>query len=315
MTLNNPGTSTLIPPPPIEPDQFYTDYAQFLEPEALSGSRLGVVRNYFGEENGVDPEVTQLAEAALETMQELGATTVDLTFTDEFLTDVNITYPFAANAEQEPFLEAYLATLSPEYPQTVEEVIDILNSDAIANSETPSIITGVLEETVAAPDLAASADYLEAAELVPMVRETLLETFNTQDLDALVFPTVDTFARPLLGTEDPAFVNPEGDPPTRPVELSSSTGLPDITVPAGFSSEGLPMTISFTGRPYSEPTLFGLAYAFEQETQFRQPPPTTPPLPGEVIEYELETVPEPGAIPALTLFGLTIGFKLRRRRI
>lgn len=310
---NNPGTSTLIPPPPVEPDQFYSDYTQFLDPDALSGARLGVVRNYFGVDNGVDPEVTQLAEEALETMRDLGATTVDITFTDEFLSDVDITYPLASDAEQETYLEAYLATLSPEHPQTVEEVIDILSSEAVANSETPSIIIESLEATVEAPDLAQSADYLEAANLVPFVRNTLLETFNTQDIDALVFPTVDTFARPLLGIEDPTFVNPQGDPPTRQVELASSAGLPDITIPAGFSSEGLPMTISFTGRPYSEQTLFGLAYSFEQATQFRQPPITTPPLPGEIIEYEIETVPEPSAIPALTLLGLTaFSFKFRQ---
>ena len=309
---DNPGTSTLIPPPPIEPEQFYTDYTQFLGPDALSGARLGVVRNYFGIENGVDPEVTQLTEAALEIMRNLGATTVDLTFDDDFLSDVDITYPNAADAEQEAFLNAYLATLSSEYPKTVEEVIRILRSDEIANSETPSIITEVLEGTVDAPNLAASPEYVDAAELVPAVRNTLLDTFIRNDLDALVFPTVDTFARPLLGTEDPSFVNPQGDPPTRQVELASSTGLPDITVPAGFSSDGLPLTISFTGQPYSESTLFGLAYAFEQETQFRRPPSTTPALPGEVIEYEIESVPEPRTVPALMMLGL-VGCLLKRR--
>ena len=309
---DNPGTSTLIPPPPIELEQFYTDYTQFLDPDALSGARLGVVRNYFGIENGVDPEVTQLTETALEIMRNLGATTVDITFDNDFLSDVDITYPIAADAEQEAFLNAYLATLSSEYPKTVEELIRILRSAEVANSETPSIITDVLEETVDAPNLAASPEYVDAAELVPAVRNTLLDTFIRNDIDALVFPTVDTFARPLLGTEDPTFVNPQGDPPTRQVELASSTGLPDITVPAGFSSDGLPLTISFTGQPYSESTLFGLAYAFEQETQFRRPPSTTPPLPGEVIEYEIESVPEPRTVPALMVLGF-VGCLLKRR--
>ena len=309
---DNPGTSTLIPPPPIELEQFYTDYTQFLDPDALSGARLGVVRNYFGIENGVDPEVTQLTETALEIMRNLGATTVDITFDNDFLSDVDITYPIAADAEQEAFLNAYLATLSSEYPKTVEELIRILRSAEVANSETPSIITDVLEETVDAPNLAASPEYVDAAELVPAVRNTLLDTFIRNDIDALVFPTVDTFARPLLGTEDPTFVNPQGDPPTRQVELASSTGLPDITVPAGFSSDGLPLTLSFTGQPYSESTLFGLAYAFEQETQFRRPPSTTPPLPGEVIEYEIESVPEPRTVPALMVLGF-VGCLLKRR--
>lgn len=48
-------------------------------------------------------------------------------------------------------------------------------------------------------------------------------------------------------------------------------GYPDITVPAGFLF-GLPVGVSFFGRPWSEPTLFKLAYGFEQMTKVRKPP-------------------------------------------
>ena len=43
--------------------------------------------------------------------------------------------------------------------------------------------------------------------------------------------------------------------------------------------------IEFLGRPFSEPTLFKLAYAYEQVSKNRKTPPTTPPLPGERFEY------------------------------
>jgi amidase len=57
---------------------------------------------------------------------------------------------------------------------------------------------------------------------------------------------------------------------------SSSTpaavaGYPHITVPMGFVY-GLPVGISFFGRPWSEPTLLKFAYAFEQATHHRRPP-------------------------------------------
>jgi Asp-tRNA(Asn)/Glu-tRNA(Gln) amidotransferase A subunit family amidase len=52
-----------------------------------------------------------------------------------------------------------------------------------------------------------------------------------------------------------------------------------ITVPAGFTSDGLPVGITFFGRAYSEPTLLKLAYAYEQATHHRIPPDTTPALP------------------------------------
>ena len=54
-----------------------------------------------------------------------------------------------------------------------------------------------------------------------------------------------------------------------------------MSVPAGFTAEGLPVGIEFLGRPFAEPTLFKLAYAYEQATQHRKPPATTPQLWGE----------------------------------
>jgi amidase len=49
------------------------------------------------------------------------------------------------------------------------------------------------------------------------------------------------------------------------------SGYPSITVPMGFIS-GLPIGISFIGRPWSEPVLLRLAYAFEQATNHRRAP-------------------------------------------
>jgi amidase len=49
-------------------------------------------------------------------------------------------------------------------------------------------------------------------------------------------------------------------------------------VPSGFTSDNLPVGITFFGLPYSEPTLIKLAYSYEQATHHRIPPKTTPPL-------------------------------------
>ena len=57
--------------------------------------------------------------------------------------------------------------------------------------------------------------------------------------------------------------------------------VPSISVPAGFTSAGLPVGITFLGRPYSDGTMIKLSYAYEQGTRHRRPPSTTPPLPGE----------------------------------
>jgi hypothetical protein len=52
-----------------------------------------------------------------------------------------------------------------------------------------------------------------------------------------------------------------------------------IAVPMGFVRETLPVGLQFFGDAWSEPTLIRLAYAYEQATQHRRPPSSTPPLP------------------------------------
>ena len=53
--------------------------------------------------------------------------------------------------------------------------------------------------------------------------------------------------------------------------------------PAGFNALPGPAGVTFSGRAFSEPRLIALAYAFEQATHYRVPPPSAPPLPGDVV--------------------------------
>jgi amidase len=54
--------------------------------------------------------------------------------------------------------------------------------------------------------------------------------------------------------------------------ISAKAGYPTITVPAGYTSAGEPVGISFAGTAFSEPILFEIAYAFEQITRCRKAP-------------------------------------------
>jgi Asp-tRNA(Asn)/Glu-tRNA(Gln) amidotransferase A subunit family amidase len=90
-------------------------------------------------------------------------------------------------------------------------------------------------------------------------------------VDALVYPTWNNPPR-LVGD----LTTPHGN--NSPI-LSPPTGFPAITVPMGFVWNGsLPAGLQIYGDAWSEPVLIRIAYAFEQATGHRKPPPTTPPL-------------------------------------
>ena len=52
----------------------------------------------------------------------------------------------------------------------------------------------------------------------------------------------------------------------------SVVGYPAITVPAGYSREGLPIGLQIVVRPWEEGKLIGFGYSFEQATKVRKPP-------------------------------------------
>lgn len=132
-------------------------------------------------------------------------------------------------------------------------------------------------------ELNADAAYLSRLETQRMVRRLLLESMDRYSVDALVYP-VKALPAPLLGSSDDG---------SRDNSISSATGLPAITVPAGLSQEGLPLALEFLGRPFSEPILIQLAHAYEQASHARVAPKMTPHLPGEVFEYNLAEIPLP----------------------
>ena len=81
------------------------------------------------------------------------------------------------------------------------------------------------------------------------------------NLDALTYPTIRRQAA-KIGTPQP------GDN----CQPSANSGLPAITVPAGWTSDGLPAGIELLGRPWADGDLLGWAYDYEQATRHRRAP-------------------------------------------
>ena len=123
---------------------------------------------------------------------------------------------------------------------------------------------GALAPTPAGDDLRrASAEFVASREAF---REFFVGLMEAQRLDALVYPA--NLARPH--THEGGLERFGGEPGT--CQESAQTGLPQVTVPAGFLANRYPVGVSFLGRLWSDGRILSLAYAYEQATHHRVAP-------------------------------------------
>ena len=94
---------------------------------------------------------------------------------------------------------------------------------------------------------------------------------------------IPTSPRPatLIKPDKPPLPTSAADSPTA---FANETGFPDLIVPAGMTKGGLPVTLSFFGKAFSEPKLLGYGYDFEQASKARVLPKNTPPLPSDTLQ-------------------------------
>jgi amidase len=263
------------------------DYTRFLDPEALTGARIGVARQFLGG----DREVDWAIEAALATMEDAGAELVDVTFPDWLMDARGRFYRTIRYPEFKAQIADYLATLRPGLPRTLRELIDrsgrltartgagAVPGGPAGARPNPSRWSLMLRE-VDAPPLTDPTYRAVRDHALPLLRAVVGGVLEAEALDAIVYPT--SPSRPPRADRDP---RPDRGPGSgeSAVILANMTGFPDLIVPAGFTGRGLPVTISFLGPAFSEPRLLALGYAFEQRTRARRLPAATPPLPGETL--------------------------------
>jgi Asp-tRNA(Asn)/Glu-tRNA(Gln) amidotransferase A subunit family amidase len=109
------------------------------------------------------------------------------------------------------------------------------------------------------------------------LRRQVLATMADQHLDALAYATFD-YPPPKIPADALSTSTLDSAGPGNNRRLSPALGFPAITVPAGFTAEGLPIGLELMGREFDEGLLLKLAYAYEQGTHHRRPPATAPAL-------------------------------------
>ncbi len=234
------------------------NFVKLLDPKGLEGARIGVPRKVFF---GASAPADRIVERAIADMKRLGAVIIDpaeVENADAFeKSELEVLlYEFKAD------LNLYLAALPAARARTLKDLIEF--NEKNKDREMPYFGQEIFVKAEAKGPLTEKA-YRDALEkdLRLSQKEGIDRTMDRHKLDTLVAPTSGPPTLIDLVNGDYG-VNGSSTVP-------AIAGYPHITVPAGYDF-GLPVGISFFGRPWSEPTLIKIAYAYEQATKHRRPP-------------------------------------------
>jgi Asp-tRNA(Asn)/Glu-tRNA(Gln) amidotransferase A subunit family amidase len=225
-----------------------------LDSTALRGKRFGVLTAHFGNEAD-DAEGTRVVRAALEKLKARGAEVVDIAIAP---LDTLINRAGVIPYELKPDLQDYLATI-PNAP--VKSLTEIVEAGMMH-----TLLDGTLR-TREASGTRDSPAYREALARRTVARDMVVAFMDSAKLDAIVYPTVRRKAT-LIGEPQRG-----GN-----CQLSAVTGLPALSIPAGFTPDGMPIGMELLGRPLADAGLVAMAYDYEVSARPRVAPGTTPRL-------------------------------------
>jgi amidase len=245
-------------------------YRDALTADGLKGVRIGVLRALWGNAPE-DEEVSAIVRKALDGFKAQGAEVVDVSVPglDDLLRESSV-----IGDEFKFDLAAYLAKIPNAPVKSLGEILD----RGLNHAELDA--TFRLRNQ---PEKRDTEHYRQAMIKRRALRAAVLATLEELRIDALAYPTLRR--KPALIGEAQGGTN---------CQLSATTGLPAIAMPAGFSTDGLPIALELLGGAWDEAKLLKYAYASEQATKPRRPPFSTPPLVN-------------GAAPAPTSADVTIG--------
>lgn len=224
-----------------------------LDPAALKGKRIGVLRSFYG--SGEYADIERVFDRTLATLRNAGAVLVDpISIETEGMGDAEYTVLLS---EFKADLNSYLA--SRDAP--VVSLADVIAyNEAHAEQTMPYFGQDILQLAEATTGLDATA-YKEALKLSKQIAITgLLGAFETHGLDALVVPS----NGPSWKTD---YVDGDGFS-VGSSSLAAISGFPSVTVPAG-QANGFPLGVSFIGQAWQDGALIELAFAFEQASRAR----------------------------------------------
>jgi amidase len=266
----------------LVPGNCHGDYTRFLDKHALRRARIAVPRVPFW--NGFTPAQEKIMLDAIAALRAQGAVVADPyelpNQADISAFGICVAFPAPANCStvlmygQKHDLDSYLAQRPDAPVHTLADIIAFNSAHAATALKYGQAIFVAAGQLDTSPGSADTQRYLaDLARDRALTRGGLDAVLDgpdgrrgtADDFDAILFPQ------------------------NRGAAAPAKAGYPTVVVPGGFLPpagdvvQPSPFGVAFTGRAFSEPTLIGLAYAFEQATQHRRPPASTPALPTDSV--------------------------------
>ncbi len=235
-------------------DYELASFADSLDVSSLRGARFGKLNALF-ESNAAEGAVIRVVNEAIDHIASQGAEVIDVTIPG--LQDLTR----KASVINYEFKHDFIDYLSANPAAPVASLAEVLELGLYHQALDARFR---LRERVGTRD---GADYLAALQWRTILRDAVVQVMNDSDLDALLYPTM--VSRPSRIGEPQRGSN---------CSLAPNSGLPAISVPAGFTPDLLPVGLEILGRPLSDTELVSFAFAFEQSTDHRRAPAVTPPL-------------------------------------
>ena len=238
-------------------------FVELLDADALKGARIGILREPMGHASEPQSDdfakITEVFDRTVGELARAGAILVDpIVVPDLNLLLSKRVFP---SEERDRGWEIYFRALK-ERPYASRDA-------AAASPLFRDLRKSVQERWLAKTTTEANYESLKARDTL---LTNVLKTMADRGLDAIVHKAVEHQPTLIADGINPPYVTQKGAPHINTFLQS----VPSIVVPAGFTRDELPAGITFLGRPYDDARMIRYAFAYEQATRHRRPPPATP---------------------------------------
>jgi aspartyl-tRNA(Asn)/glutamyl-tRNA(Gln) amidotransferase subunit A len=208
------------------------DYSAAIQ-QGIKGLTIGVPGNYFFD--NISDDGRAAFDSAVAVFKEMGATVKDVTIANADLAKCS---GVILQSEAYAYHAADLAEIPDKYPLQLRN----------------RLLSG---------GIFLASEYVEAQRARAILRESYRQVLSSCDM--LLTPSQVGEAPKYAEMVSPEYRRPQGY-----TSAFNMTGMPSLAIPAGFSSNDLPLSIMLSGRPFDEATVLSAAHAFQQVTDWHK---------------------------------------------